>query len=120
MVGYDDALVVRVISVFRSRSVELARKTPATKEATRQSGCASQPVEELRHPKRCDALDEVGLEPFGPQALPEPKLACDRECRERVQIARGKPTLCRPTRRAKVRSDPRGSCCSTVSMKLPL
>jgi hypothetical protein len=26
---------------------------------------------------------KVRIEPFGPQALPDPKLACDRECRER-------------------------------------
>ena len=33
VVGYDDALVVRVTSVFRSSSLELARKTPAAEAA---------------------------------------------------------------------------------------
>ena len=35
----------------------------------------SEPFEGLRHPNRCDALSEVRIEPFGPQALPDPKLA---------------------------------------------
>jgi hypothetical protein len=48
----------------------------------------SKSVEELRHRKRCDALSEVRIEPFGSQALPDPKLAWRQECRERGQFAR--------------------------------
>jgi hypothetical protein len=55
----------------------------------------SKPVEELRHLNRCDAVERVRIEPSGPQALPDPKLACDRECRERGQISSGNPTLFR-------------------------
>jgi hypothetical protein len=51
----------------------------------------SKPVEELRHPNRCDAVERVRIEPFGPQALPDPKLACDEECREQRNFASADP-----------------------------
>ena len=61
--------------IFRSSSVELARKTPAAKEAARQSGCASRSsIRRLRHPNRCDAwIKEYGSnvsvhKPFRPEA----------------------------------------------------
>jgi hypothetical protein len=59
------------------------------------SRCASRSLfETLRHPNGCRALDKVRIEPFGSQALPDPKLAWGREWRQRGQFARGKPTLC--------------------------
>jgi hypothetical protein len=69
----------------------------------------SKPVEELRHPNRCDAVERVRIEPSGPQALPDPKLACNRECPERGRFAsmnrHGTNTVA-STRCAKVQGDP--------------
>jgi hypothetical protein len=62
---------------------------PCGEGATRQSGCVSQ--SSLRSCGiRTDATrwTKVRIEPFSLQALPDPKLAWERECRERRQFAR--------------------------------
>jgi hypothetical protein len=51
----------------------------------------SKPADELRHPHRCSVVERVRIEPSGPQALPDPKLASCRECRERGEFASVNP-----------------------------